>query len=358
MVSALADTPAKNAANKPAAGSVEKVAASVLPSVVSITVASGSEGDEGTGIILTSDGQILTNNHVVEAAAGGQGTISVTFKNGKTVTAKILGRDTVTDLAVDQGPGRQRSHAGHARLVDRDWPSDSRWSRSARRSACPAASPPASSARSTGRCRRPTRVTRAVRARAGARTQNDPSDPSDPNGGSDSQSAQATVIDAIQTDAAINPGNSGGPLVDMAGRVIGINSAIASLGGSSDSSSQSGSIGLGFAIPIDEARPIIKQLAAGQKATHAQLGVSAQDATSSSGVGQGAKLATVTSGSGAAKAGLKEGDVVTNLDGRPIDSSDALVASVRAHRPGDKVSVTFTRSGTSHKAQVVLGSDA
>ena len=166
--------------------------------------------------------------------------------------------------------------------------------------------------------------------------------------------SQGTVIDAVQTDAPINPGNSGGPLVDASGRVIGINSAIASLGSSSPAGGQSGSIGLGFAIPVDQAMRVVHQLEAGRSATHAQLGVSVGDSTDPA----GAALEDVTAGSAAARAGLRTGDVVTAVDHQPVGDSTSLVAAIRSQAPGDRVAVTYVRHGSTHTVEVTLGSDA
>ncbi len=168
----------------------------------------------------------------------------------------------------------------------------------------------------------------------------------------------STVIDAIQTDAAINPGNSGGPLVNLEGEVVGINSAIASLGASAGG--QSGSIGLGFSIPIDQARTIAQQLIDTGSATHAQLGVSVRDdlSSSSSAFSDGALVASVTAGGAAEKAGLGQGDVITKVGDRPVDGADALIAAVRSHRPGDAVVLTYSRNGNESTARVTLGSDA
>jgi putative serine protease PepD len=165
------------------------------------------------------------------------------------------------------------------------------------------------------------------------------------------------VLDAIQTDAAINPGNSGGPLVDTQGNVIGINSAIASNTSSGAvGGGQAGSIGLGFAIPISEALPILQQLAAGQPATIASLGVSQPgNADTSTRTSGGYKVSTVTAGGPADKAGLKTGDVVTKVGDRLVYSYADVAAAVRSHRPGDQVPITFTRGGQTMTVTVTLG---
>ncbi len=353
VVSSLA-APAvsNNAAAKAPAGSVQQVAAGVLPSVVSITVSTSNGGDEGSGIILSSDGQILTNNHVVAAAAGsGNGTsefpgsqstgparITVTFNDGKTVPATIVGRDPTTDLAVIKATGVQGLHPA-----------------SLGKSGGLAVGQPVVAIGSplglSGT------VTSGIVSALNRPVQTSDSSQQSPQQGP-SGSGQATVIDAIQTDAAINPGNSGGALVNMQGQVVGINSAIASLGGSQlGGSQQSGSIGVGFAIPIDEARPIVDQLINSGRANHAQLGVSVTDASNNGSTPTGAKLAAVKSSGAAAKAGLRTGDVVTKLGDREIDSADGLVAAVRANRPGDTVTVTYERGGSTHTTRVTLGAD-
>jgi putative serine protease PepD len=160
------------------------------------------------------------------------------------------------------------------------------------------------------------------------------------------------VLDAIQTDAAINPGNSGGALVNMNGELVGINSAIATLGGSAADGPQSGSIGLGFAIPIAQAKRIADELVQSGSASHASLGVQVADDKTAN----GAKIMEVSSGGPAAQAGLPSGAVVTKLDDRVIGSSDALVAAVRSKAPGDTVSLTYTAdSDTAKTIQVTLG---
>jgi putative serine protease PepD len=168
--------------------------------------------------------------------------------------------------------------------------------------------------------------------------------------------SQDTVINAVQTDAAINPGNSGGALVDMTGAVIGINSAIASLSDTSNGS-QAGSIGVGFAIPIDQAKRIAQEIIDTGKATHAVLGASVGDAADkSSQIPTGAQVADVTAGGGAQAAGLKAGDVITSIGGQPVESADALIAAVRSATPNGTTDVTFTRDGQSQTVSVTLGS--
>jgi putative serine protease PepD len=168
--------------------------------------------------------------------------------------------------------------------------------------------------------------------------------------------SQDTVINAVQTDAAINPGNSGGALVDMNGSVIGINSAIASLSQSTDGS-QPGSIGVGFAIPVDQAKRIAQEIIDTGKATHAVLGASVGDAAEqSSQIPSGAKIASVTPGSGAESAGLQAGDVITGIGNQSVESADALIAAVRSSTPNSSTQVTFTRDGESKTVSVTLGS--
>ena len=176
--------------------------------------------------------------------------------------------------------------------------------------------------------------------------------------GQDAQ-GQSTTYPAIQTDAAINPGNSGGPLVDMNGDVVGIDSAIRT-SGNSTTGEQGGSIGLGFAIPIDEVMPIIEQMIHGETPTHARLGITVSDVQQQAGdlPVEGAQVQDVTNGSTADQAGLEKGDVITRIDNTLITDSDSLVATIRSYRPGDKVTVTYRRGEDEHTATMVLDSDA
>jgi len=166
------------------------------------------------------------------------------------------------------------------------------------------------------------------------------------------------VFEAVQTDAAINPGNSGGPLVDLNGSVVGINAAIASdnSGGLQIPGQQAGNIGIGFAIPSDEASRISSELIATGKATHAVLGVEVGGNQSATQTQAGVPLRSVTAGGAAAKAGLKVGDVITTIDGQRVTTSDSLIAAVRNHAPGQQVKISYTRSGKTDQVEVTLGS--
>ena len=304
-----------------AAGSVEQVAAAVLPSVVSIVETSSSGGGEGTGVIIDSDGLILTNNHVVAEAANG-GSLRVTLNDGTSHPATIVGRDPITDLAVIKVSGVSGLTAatlGSSTNLD---PGEQ---------VVAIGSPLGLQGTVTSGII--SALDRPVRT-----------------GDATSAETASTVIDAIQTDAAINPGNSGGPLVNLQGEVVGINSAIATLG---STGGQTGSIGLGFSIPIDQAKAIARELVDTGTATHAQLGVSVQDARDG-----GASVAVVQPGSSAAQIGLQVGDVITHVGSRQVEDADSLIAAIRSYRPEDKVSITFTRSGSSQKVTATLGSDA
>jgi putative serine protease PepD len=303
-------------------GSVESVAQEVLPSVVKIDVTGQQGSGSGSGIILTADGTILTNNHVVELAADG-GSIKVSFDDGTSAEAEILGTDPLTDTAV-------------IRATDVSGLTPATIGKSANlgvgEGVVAIGSPYGLDATVTSGI--VSALDRPV------------------NVGSDDQ-GNSTTYPAIQTDAAINPGNSGDPLVDMTGAVVGINSSIRTAASQSPyGQSEAGSIGLGFAIPIDEVMPIVDQMAAGETPTHARLGIRVGDDES------GARITEVTEGSTAAEAGIEPGDVITSIDDRRITGADSLVATIRSYRPGDQVEVTWTRDGESQSASVTLDSDA
>jgi putative serine protease PepD len=336
--SQVVDTPDTPAAD----GSVESVAASVLPSVVKIDV-SGSQGaGSGSGIILSSDGQILTNNHVAELAGDG-GTISVSFNDGTKAAATVVGTDPLTDVAVIQ-----------AEDVDGLTPATigSSDDLAVGEGVVAIGSPFGLDATVTSG------IVSAL---------NRPVDVGDDGNGN------VTAYPAIQTDAAINPGNSGGALVDMNGHVVGINSSIQTTSSSSQfgESTEGGSIGLGFAIPIDDAMPIVDQLIAGDTPTHARLGISVSPVGASQGgtiegvpgqeqqaTTEGAQVVEIGDGSAASDAGLQEGDIITKVDDQLVSSSDDLIATVRSYRPGDTVTITYQRDGEEKTVELELDSDA
>jgi putative serine protease PepD len=324
--SKVVDTPDSPAAD----GSVEAVAAKVLPSVVKIDVTSGQGGGSGSGIILSSDGQILTNNHVVELANDG-GSLRVTFNDGSHADAKVLGTDPLTDTALIQAEGVSNlTPATIGKSGDL----------AVGQGVVAIGSPLGLEATVTSG------IVSAL---------NRPVDV-----GSDGQ-GNSTVYPAIQTDAAINPGNSGGALVDLNGNVVGINASIATAGQSLDG--QSGNIGVGFAIPIDEVMPIVDQMAKGETPTHARLGVSVSNVGATPGqesqdLGDGAQIQQVNAGSTAADAGIAAGDVITKIDDHLITDADSLVATIRSYRPGDKVTVTYIHDGQEKTVELTLDSDS
>lgn len=304
-------------------GSVQDVAAKVLPSVVSVVALTQQGEGEGSGIVLTDSGLILTNNHVIDGAD----TLTVQFNDGTTAAATVVGADPTDDLAVIRASG-----------VSGLTPASLGTSSTVKvgQQVVAIGSPLGLSATvTTGIV---SALNRPVRTESAQNEQ-----------------SQGTVLNAIQTDAAINPGNSGGPLVNMSGQVIGINSAIAAL--SSGMDGQSGSIGVGFAIPIDQAYRIAQEIINTGTATHAVLGANVSDAVDRSrGITTGATIAQVVPNSGAEKAGLKAGDVVTKVDSVPIESADALVATIRSSEPGGTISLTYVRDGQPHTVSVTLGS--
>jgi S1-C subfamily serine protease len=308
-------------ANRPA-GSVAAIAQRVSPSVVEIEVTGTQESGTGSGVVIDKNGYILTNNHVVSAAASG-GSIRVVFSDESIATASIVGRDTHTDLAVikvDHSPLTVASLGDSSKVAVGD--------------------PVIAIGSPLGL---QTTVTTGIVSALDR--------PVHVSGeGSDTD----TVIDAIQTDAAINPGNSGGALVDASGAVIGIPSAIASLGATS--ATQSGSIGLGFAIPINEARTIATELIKSGKATHATLGASTRSVTD--GTRYGAYILQIDPNGPAAKADLKEGDVIKMVDSTLIPGSDELAVAIGKHQPGQVVTLRVVRGSKEISVKVILGSDS
>jgi putative serine protease PepD len=297
--------------------SVAGLANRVLPSVVSITTQAGSSG---SGFIIDSSGYILTNNHVVEEAALAKAKIVVTLNNGKEFESSIVGRDASYDLAVlkiiaNGLPALQFGDSDKVAVGD---------------SVIAVGSPLGLSG---------TVTLGIISAKDRAVTA----------GGSGSESS---FINALQTDAAINPGNSGGPLINTTGAVIGVNSAIATLGG--ELTSQAGSIGLGFAIPINQARKTADQLITTGKASYPVMGVSID----MNFAGPGAKVTTsdgaILPGGPAQKAGLKPGDLIIEFGGKVINTPDELIVAIRAKNIGDRVEVKFKRGSSTRTTTVIL----
>ncbi|HKX71740.1 MAG TPA: trypsin-like peptidase domain-containing protein, partial [Acidimicrobiales bacterium] len=311
---------------------LSQAAATVLPSVVSITIDSDQGTGQGSGVVISSDGQILTNNHV--AAAGEDGGLSVTFSDGSRADAEILGRDPATDLAVIQA--QDVSGLTEATLGSS---ADLHVGDTVLAIGSPLGLDGSVSAGIVSALNRSITL------------QQTPLDSPFGDQGDEPSGATDAVIDAIQTDAAINPGNSGGALINTDGEVIGINTAIASLAGGAGAGSQSGNIGVGFAIPIDDARVIADQLIDDGEATHAYLGVRIGNAEE----GTGAVVGGVEEGQPAADAGLEEGDVITKVDDRDITDATALTSAIRSHQPGDQVTITYTRDGEEQTTEVTLG---
>ncbi|MFI8488424.1 S1C family serine protease [Streptomyces rubrogriseus] len=314
------------------AGTVAGVAAKALPSTVTIQAeGSNGEGGTGTGFVFDKEGHIVTNNHVVAEAVDG-GKLSATFPDGKKYDAEVVGHAQGYDVAViklENAP----SDLNPLPLGDSD---------------------KVAVGDSTIAIGAPFGLSNTVTTGI-ISAKNRPVASSD--GSADSK---ASYMSALQTDASINPGNSGGPLLDAQGNVIGINSAIQSTGNGGFGTGQAGSIGLGFAIPVNQAKFVAQQLIKNGKPVYAKIGasVSLEETTN------GAKLTEqgvggsdpVEKGGPADDAGLKPGDVITKLDDRVIDSGPTLIGEIWTHKPGDEVTVTYERGGKQHTAEVTLGS--
>ncbi len=321
--------------------SVQTVAAKVLPSVVSIVAQGSSSEGEGSGVILTADGLVLTNNHVVAGAT----TLTVRFNDDSGATATVVGTDATDDLAVIKVKG-----------VSGLTPATLGSSAALQVGQQVVAIGAPLGLSSTVTAGIVSALNRPVTAGSSSQNQSQ-------------QASEGTVYNAVQTDAAINPGNSGGALVDMNGAVIGINSAIATASsGSSSGSTESGSIGVGFAIPIDQAHRIAQEIINTGHASRAVLGVGAANyipagVTANTSIGEdalstGAKLSQIVPGQAADKAGLKTGDVITKLGNQSIQTGTALVAAVRSQNPGGTVQLTYQRGSQTQTVTVTLGSAA
>ena len=300
-----------------APGSIAALAARLIPAVVSIAVSGGRNSGTGSGFFLDSDGFILTNNHVVESAASG-GRITVETSDGKKYPATLVGRDSSYDLAVlkinvQAAPTLQLGNSDQVMVGD---------------SVIAIGSPLGLSGTVTAGII--SSKNRAVTTGNGF--------------------GESSFINALQTDAAINPGNSGGPLVDSTGAVIGVNSAIATLG----VSSQAGSIGLGFAIPINQAKKTAEQLINTGSATYPIMGISVDTQFTGAGALISKESTGITPGGPADKAGLRKGDLIVALDGSDIENSDELIVAIRSKNIGDKVKVKYKRNNITREVDVVL----
>ncbi|MFE5872308.1 trypsin-like peptidase domain-containing protein [Streptomyces roseifaciens] len=314
-----------------APGSIAGIAARALPGVVTIHVRGGSDQGTGTGFVLDKEGRILTNNHVVEPA-GAAGDISVTFSSGQTAKATLVGRDSSYDLAVIKVSGVSGltplalGNSDSVRVGD----------------SVIAIGAPYDLAGTV--------TTGIISAKERPITA----------GGRKGDGSDVSYVDALQTDAPINPGNSGGPLVDSEARVIGINSAIRSAGDSGElGGGQGGSIGLGFAIPINQAKRVAEELINTGKATHPVIGVTLDMGYSGDGARVNTKSgdsAPVTPGGPGDKAGLRPNDVIKKVDGVAVRSGQELIVKIRSHRPGDRLTLTVERDGRERAVELTLGS--
>ncbi|MGW3296108.1 S1C family serine protease, partial [Streptomyces xiamenensis] len=314
------------------AGSIAGIAEAALPGVVTLHVQGGGAAGTGTGFVLDDRGHILTNAHVVRPAAGSNGAIQVTFHSGDTASAEIVGQDAGYDLAVVKVTGV--SGLTPLPLGDSDGV----------------------------RVGDPVVAIGAPFDLAGTVTSGIISAVNRPitAGGEESDGSDVSYVNALQTDAPINPGNSGGPLVDLNGHVIGINSAIRAPEPMGADGGQAGSVGLGFAIPINQGKDIAEQLINTGRATHPVIGVTLDLSYR----GTGAKVGTAAGNDGGTavepggpgdRAGLREGDVITAVNGQRVRSGDELIVKIRSHRPGDELVLTVQRDADDLELLVTLG---
>ncbi|MFE4636412.1 trypsin-like peptidase domain-containing protein [Streptomyces sp. NPDC056773] len=309
--------------------SVAGIAATALPGVVTLHVNGAESSSTGTGFVLDGQGHILTNNHVVNGAR----TMTVTFSTGESVPAELVGGDTGYDLAVvkvDGVRGLRPLALGNSENVEVGDP--------------------------VVAIGAPFDLSNTVTAGIISATGRPITAGGDKGDGSD-----VSYVDALQTDAPINPGNSGGPLLDARAQVIGINSAIRGGDGKDSSGQQRGSIGLGFAIPVNQGKRVAEELIRTGRATHPVIGVTLDMDYTGDGARVGEKKGadgkpTVTAGGPGARAGIAPGDVITKVDGVRVHGGDELVIKIRAHRPGDRLTLTVLREGRERTLEVVLGS--
>ena len=345
--------------NREDVNAITAAAVKATPSVVTIKASSGSEGGTGSGIILDSEGHVLTNTHVVTLdGTAANAAIEVRMSDGRVYSAKIVGTDPLSDLAVvkiQNGSGLVPAVLGDSSKLN------------VGDTAVAIGSPLGLTGTVTDGIVSTLNRTISVASSAAPKEGADNPQGGDqgfqfapPDGGQGQNPAnQGSIsINVIQTDAAINPGNSGGALVNTKGEIIGVNVAIASAGGDSASS---GNIGVGFSIPINHAKRVAQEIISTGKATHGQFGVSVKQkpaGSSASGFSIGAEVATVEPGSAADKAGVKVGDVVTKFQNLVISDPNQLTAAVREQPAGASVKVVVLRDGTEQTLAVTLGAAA
>ena len=331
----------------------QAVAAAVQPAVVTISVQSSSSSGVGSGVIYDAQGDIVTNYHVVSGATGADATIQVTLSDGRLYNATVVGTDPTTDLAVI----RLENAPSDLTVAAFGSSSDLAVGQEVMAVGAPLGLSNTATTGIISALNRPVEVSRS-------KEDSQELDPNDPfgqlpgfGGGQEENqpqpSTETQITNAIQVDASINPGNSGGPLFDATGRVIGINSSIAS----NTSSDKAGSIGLGFAIPVDLVTSVADQLIATGTVDHAVLGVSVTTkavAVEGSNVA-GASVEELTRGGAAAQAGLQAGDVITAVDGESVSSSKQLTGYIRRYRSGQEVTITYVRNGEKQEVTVTLG---
>jgi putative serine protease PepD len=335
--------------------SITGVVAKASPSVVTISVTGGTSAGTGSGVVLSSDGYILTNNHVATLdGATAKPTIKVQDSVGHLYDATIVGTDPTVDLAVL----KLKNASG---LTPIEWADSSKLNVGDVAIAMGAPLGLAGTV-TTGIV---SALNRSIQVASSAVPDTQSQDNQGSQGspfnfdfgnGQQSQTASASIsIPVVQTDAAINPGNSGGALLNESGKLIGINVAIASAGNSG--SGQSGSIGVGFALPSNLAKRVSDEIIKSGKASHGMLGAAVSDAASIKSSKQvGAVIEKVTASSAAEKGGLAKGDIVIDFNGVPISDASDLTAAVRSFAAGSKVTVTYLRGGTSHTASITLDS--
>ncbi len=331
---------------------VTAVAAQATPSVVTINVSSGSAGGTGSGVFFTKDGYIVTNTHVVTLDGdSSNGTITVTTSDGRIYPAKLVGTDPTVDLAVikiDATGTKPISFANSSELNVGD-------------TAVAIGAPLGLSNTVTdgivSTLNRSIQVASSAPSQGGDSNEGGNGDSPFEFPGNGGSSTKTTVsLPVIQTDASINPGNSGGALLDSKGKLIGINVAIASAGSSQSSDAQSGSIGVGFAIPANLVQRVANEIRENGSATHGLLGATVGDASEDANATQmGALIKSVSSGGAAADAGLQKGDVVTKIGSASVADATDLTAQVRFFAGGAKTTITYVRDGQTREADVTLG---